>query len=137
MGTYIPLMSRQNTDSCGMFTFSECCPDLKRNSVTIRRDTINSRLPRSASIDSMVEAVWAESSESPEQLIPEKRPSLRPDRPLALVSPSVGRRMKGQRGINVYFAEIDQKGPGVCRIDMFFGKKYPIGVCNPLHVNVM
>lgn len=47
----------------------------------------------------MVEAVWAE---NPIEAIPypEKRPSLRPDRPMTLVSPSVGRRMKGQRGIN-------------------------------------
>ncbi|KAJ3645180.1 hypothetical protein Zmor_022860 [Zophobas morio] len=70
--------------------------------VKMGRDTLNSRLPRSSSIDSMVEAVWAESVEAAAEpaATPEKRPSLRPDRPLALVSPSVGRRMKGQRGIN-------------------------------------
>lgn len=56
-------------------------------------------MPRSSSIDSMVEAVWSETVlEAPLPI--EKRPSLRPDRTLALVSPSVGRRMKGQRGIN-------------------------------------
>lgn len=46
----------------------------------------------------MVEAVWAESTSEPET--PQKRTSLRPDRPAALVSPSVGRRMKGQRSLN-------------------------------------
>lgn len=59
-------------------------------------------MPRSSSIDSMVEAVWSENVEVT-PIVPcnvEKRPSLRPDRPLTLVSPSVGRRMKGQRGIN-------------------------------------
>ncbi|GJQ72394.1 hypothetical protein Trydic_g3475 [Trypoxylus dichotomus] len=56
-------------------------------------------MPRSSSIDSMVEAVWSETVlEAPLPI--EKRPSLRPDRTLALVSPSVGRRMKGQRGVN-------------------------------------
>lgn len=54
----------------------------------------------------MVEAVWAESVETPSENIMvhspiEKRPSLRAERTsLTLVSPSVGRRMKGQRGIN-------------------------------------
>ncbi|CAH0563968.1 unnamed protein product [Brassicogethes aeneus] len=72
-----------------------------------RRGTISSRLPRSSSIDSMVEAVWSESQDPPIEpiIIPEKRPSLRPDRTLALVSPSVGRRMKGQRGVNGEWAK--------------------------------
>lgn len=49
----------------------------------------------------MVEAVWAESVVEPEPEMPtQKRPSLRPERPVALVSPSVGRRMKGHRGVN-------------------------------------
>ncbi|XP_064213663.1 ankyrin repeat and fibronectin type-III domain-containing protein 1 isoform X2 [Tribolium castaneum] len=65
-----------------------------------RRDTLHSRLPRSSSIDSMVEAVWAEEAAAEPVAAAEKRPSLRADRPLAIVSPSVGRRMKGQRGIN-------------------------------------
>lgn len=56
-------------------------------------------MPRSSSIDSMVEAVWSETVLEP-SLPTEKRPSLRPDRTLTLVSPSVGRRMKGQRGVN-------------------------------------
>lgn len=63
-------------------------------------------MPRSSSIDSMVEAVWSEQIEAIPTLpssVVEKRPSLRPDRPLTLVSPSVGRRMKGQRGINGTF----------------------------------
>lgn len=56
----------------------------------------------------MVEAVWSESIETTTPILPspsiiEKRPSLRPDRPLTLVSPSVGRRMKGQRGVNGKF----------------------------------
>lgn len=56
-------------------------------------------MPRSSSIDSMVDAVWAETV--PEVLSStEKRPSLRPEKSSVLVSPSVGRRMKGQRGIN-------------------------------------
>nr|XP_015838501.1 PREDICTED: uncharacterized protein LOC661343 isoform X4 [Tribolium castaneum] len=66
----------------------------------LRRDTLHSRLPRSSSIDSMVEAVWAEEAAAEPVAAAEKRPSLRADRPLAIVSPSVGRRMKGQRGIN-------------------------------------
>lgn len=66
-----------------------------------RRDTVNNRLPRSASIDSMVDTVWAETSETVEPLVvPEKRLSVRSERALGLVSPSVGRRMKGQRGVN-------------------------------------
>ena len=71
-----------------------------------RRGT-NNNIPRSGSIDSMVDAVWAETITSPEAPIPvapiaiksEKRGSLRPDR-MSIVSPSVGRRMKGQRGVN-------------------------------------
>lgn len=49
----------------------------------------------------MVETVWAESlAESTSPPYFEKRLSLRPERPPALVSPTVGRRMKGQRAIN-------------------------------------
>lgn len=67
-------------------------------------------MTRSSSIDSMVDAVWTESSSSGGGTSPTKRGSLlapprlsyadlhRPS--LALVSPSVGRRMKGQRGVN-------------------------------------
>ncbi|XP_076270822.1 ankyrin repeat and fibronectin type III domain containing protein wide awake isoform X3 [Rhynchophorus ferrugineus] len=70
-----------------------------------RRDPGISRLPRSSSIDSMVEAVWSEAPVSPSEPLPvpvvtEKRYSLRPDRALALVSPGVGRRVKGQRATN-------------------------------------
>ncbi|KAK5640729.1 hypothetical protein RI129_009276 [Pyrocoelia pectoralis] len=66
------------------------------------RKLSGTRLPRSSSIDSMVETIWAESiSEATTPPPTDKRPSLRLDRPLALVSPTVGRRMKGQRGINV------------------------------------
>nr|XP_022917045.1 ankyrin repeat and fibronectin type-III domain-containing protein 1 isoform X2 [Onthophagus taurus] len=72
-----------------------------------RRDPIGSRMPRSASIDSMVEAVWSETVSADPTPITEKRPSLRPDRTLALVSPSVGRRMKGQRGVNALFAAVE------------------------------
>ncbi|KYB25681.1 hypothetical protein TcasGA2_TC034181 [Tribolium castaneum] len=68
--------------------------------IKMGRDTLHSRLPRSSSIDSMVEAVWAEEAAAEPVAAAEKRPSLRADRPLAIVSPSVGRRMKGQRGIN-------------------------------------
>lgn len=65
---------------------------------------MNTRLPRSASIDSMVDTVWAETVETVEPIaVPEKRTSIRSDRPLGLVSPSVGRRMKGQRGLNGEF----------------------------------
>lgn len=61
-----------------------------------RRDVVNSpHLPRSSSIDSMVEAVWTEGATSSMA-----RPSIsRPER-LSLVSPSVSRRLKGHRGIN-------------------------------------
>lgn len=48
----------------------------------------------------MVETVWAETVETTEPLVSEKRLSVRSERTLGLVSPSVGRRMKGQRGIN-------------------------------------
>lgn len=53
----------------------------------------------------MVEAVWSETPVSPSESIPvpiisEKRSSLRPDKALALVSPGVGRRVKGQRATN-------------------------------------
>lgn len=70
-----------------------------------RRDPFNNRLPRSSSIDSMVEAVWSETPVSPSEpssisLTSEKRTSLRPDKALGLVSPSVGRRAKGQRATN-------------------------------------
>lgn len=73
--------------------------------ICFRRDPLNSRLPRSSSIDSMVEAVWSETPVSPSEPLPvpilsEKRSSLRPDKALALVSPSVGRRAKGQRATN-------------------------------------
>lgn len=64
---------------------------------------MGSRLPRSSSVDSMVEAVWAESVVVEQDPPSQKRPSIRPDRPVALVSPSVGRRVKGQRGINGEF----------------------------------
>ncbi|KAK4874871.1 hypothetical protein RN001_014231 [Aquatica leii] len=65
------------------------------------RKLSNTRLPRSSSIDSMVETIWADSiSEATTPPPVEKRPSIRLERPLALVSPTVGRRMKGQRGIN-------------------------------------
>ncbi|XP_018321711.1 uncharacterized protein LOC108734587 isoform X2 [Agrilus planipennis] len=64
-----------------------------------RRDQTDSRIPRSSSIDSMVETVWTEDSLTAIPCI-EKRPSLRPERTLALVSPSVGRRMKNQRSLN-------------------------------------
>lgn len=61
-------------------------------------------LPRSSSIDSMVDAVWTETMSG--STSPTKRTSITStgsggrERPLSLVSPSVGRRMKGQRGIN-------------------------------------
>lgn len=80
-------------------------------------------MPRSSSIDSMVEAVWSESIETTMPMTPcnvEKRPSLRPDRPLTLVSPSVGRRMKGQRGIN-------GKSFFITSITCYRKKKLPIG----------
>lgn len=78
------------------------------------RKDITSRLPRSASIDSMVETVWAESFVEPlqqkssqprqfQRLPVEKRASVTSrasDRTLALVSPSVGRRLKGHRSVN-------------------------------------
>lgn len=53
----------------------------------------------------MVEAVWSETPVSPSEpssisLTSEKRTSLRPDKALGLVSPSVGRRAKGQRATN-------------------------------------
>lgn len=65
------------------------------------RKMSNVRLPRSSSIDSMVETVWADGINEATTPPPmEKKPSLRPERPLTLVSPTVGRRMKGQRGIN-------------------------------------
>lgn len=52
----------------------------------------------------MVDTVWAETAETVEPLVvPEKRLSVRSERALGLVSPSVGRRMKGQRGINGEF----------------------------------
>ncbi|KAF5284383.1 hypothetical protein FQA39_LY17058 [Lamprigera yunnana] len=66
------------------------------------RKLSGTRLPRSSSIDSMVETIWADSiSETTTSSPVDKRPSIRLDRPLTLVSPTVGRRMKGQRGINV------------------------------------
>ncbi|XP_019761936.1 uncharacterized protein LOC109538936 isoform X3 [Dendroctonus ponderosae] len=72
-----------------------------------RRGPLSNRLPRSSSIDSMVEAVWSETPVSPSESIPvpivsEKRSSLRPDKALALVSPGVGRRVKGQRATNEF-----------------------------------
>ncbi|XP_050299390.1 uncharacterized protein LOC126738206 isoform X2 [Anthonomus grandis grandis] len=77
-----------------------------------RRDPLNNRLPRSSSIDSMVEAVWSEMPISPSESLPipaitEKRSSLRPDKALALVSPSVGRRVKGQRATNALFSAVE------------------------------
>ncbi|XP_065168929.1 ankyrin repeat and fibronectin type-III domain-containing protein 1 isoform X2 [Atheta coriaria] len=85
------------------------------------RKDITSRLPRSASIDSMVETVWAESFVEPlqqkssqprqfQRLPVEKRASVTSrasDRTLALVSPSVGRRLKGHRSVNALFAAIE------------------------------
>ncbi|GBP19923.1 hypothetical protein EVAR_11313_1 [Eumeta japonica] len=50
------------------------------------------QLPRSTSIDSVVEAVYARRAEPPPPIVP------RADRALSLVSPAVGRRAKGQRG---------------------------------------
>ncbi|KAK9883278.1 hypothetical protein WA026_001462 [Henosepilachna vigintioctopunctata] len=99
------LLNNQNSGDKNQMRVEEA--NVTRRLSWERRDTLNTRLPRSSSIDSMVEAVWAETvTVSPLELpippVQEKRMSLRPDRPLALVSPSVGRRMKGQRGINAH-----------------------------------
>ncbi|GLV44952.1 hypothetical protein CBL_14476 [Carabus blaptoides fortunei] len=72
------------------------------NRIRSKRETTCSHMTRSSSIDSMIEAVWAENGSptkrgsllAPPRFSEQHRPSL------ALVSPSVGRRMKGQRGIN-------------------------------------
>jgi hypothetical protein len=65
-----------------------------------------SQLSRSSSIDSVVEATsgcWGEQEPSSKSLqLPRRLPSPllhRPERPVLLVSPSVGRRMKGQRAV--------------------------------------
>lgn len=74
---------------------------VKSTLLVFRRDTVSNRLPRSVSIDSMVDTIWAEPTETVEPIsVPEKRLSVRSERALGLVSPSVGRRMKGQRGVN-------------------------------------
>lgn len=64
-----------------------------------RRDTV--RITRSASIDSMVDTLWAETLGTVEPHVPEKILAMRSERALgSLVSPLVGRRMKGQRRVN-------------------------------------
>jgi hypothetical protein len=72
-----------------------------------RRDMNQSQLSRSSSIDSIVEAVsvgWGDKETVSNALQPQRRapsPLLsRPERPALLVSPSVGRRMKGQRAVS-------------------------------------
>lgn len=66
----------------------------------------------------MVETVWAESiAEATTPPPTEKRPSLRPDRPLALVSPTVGRRMKGQRGVNGKYTPLKLSYPKVSMLN--------------------
>ncbi|XP_017782500.1 PREDICTED: uncharacterized protein LOC108566897 isoform X2 [Nicrophorus vespilloides] len=102
-------MSSPNTGSNAFNRLSKLLNQSSKSNVAIdetsvirrlsweRRDTLSSKMPRSASIDSMVEAVWAESVV---QVPTEKRSSLRAERTIALVSPSVGRRLKGQRSIN-------------------------------------
>jgi hypothetical protein len=69
------------------------------------RDPATGHLPRSSSIDSMVEAVWCDSprasisSECPQTLTPNYGNLLAPRRE-SFMSPAAGRRTKQHRGIN-------------------------------------
>ncbi|XP_069684957.1 ankyrin repeat and fibronectin type-III domain-containing protein 1 isoform X3 [Periplaneta americana] len=77
-----------------------------------RRDVNQTQLPRSSSIDSVVEAAaaWGDQDGSGNLQPPRRLPSPllhRPERPLSLVSPSVGRRMKGQRAVSALFAAVE------------------------------
>lgn len=79
-----------------------------------RENAANNRLPRSASIDSMVEAVWSESSRPSLTVYPPESTSStyaqnfqtltisneNSSRRESLLSPSSGRRTKQHRGIN-------------------------------------
>lgn len=78
-----------------------------------RENAANNRLPRSASIDSMVEAVWSESSRPSLTVYPPESTSAyaqnfqtltisneSSSRRESLLSPSSGRRTKQHRGIN-------------------------------------
>ncbi|KAJ9587137.1 hypothetical protein L9F63_019343, partial [Diploptera punctata] len=61
-------------------------------------------LPRSSSIDSVVEAAaaWGDQDSSTTLQPPRRLPSPllhRPERPLSLVSPSISRRLKGHRAV--------------------------------------
>lgn len=75
--------------------------------VCFRWDVNQRQLSRSSSIDSIVEAASAgfsyQESSTNTLLQPRRVPSPllpRPERPVPLVSPSVGRRMKGQRAVS-------------------------------------
>lgn len=76
-------------------------PHFRQRSVfrCCRRDSSASRLPRSSSIDSVVDAAWASpvaSHRVPSPLLGVRHDSRAP--PL-LASPSVGRRLKGARAV--------------------------------------
>ncbi|XP_073945579.1 uncharacterized protein isoform X3 [Choristoneura fumiferana] len=70
-----------------------------------RRESFG-QLPRSASIDSMVEAAICARHSEPSQPITLQLPG-RADRALSLVSPAVGRRAKSQRGQAALFAAVE------------------------------
>ncbi|XP_066139820.1 ankyrin repeat and fibronectin type-III domain-containing protein 1 isoform X3 [Euwallacea fornicatus] len=123
----MPTSPQPGPSTCGAFSKISklLTPGSSKNQIVIdesnvirrlsweRRDPLNNRLPRSSSIDSMVEAVWSETPISPSEspisitITSDKRTSLRPDKALGLMSPSVGRRVKGQRATNALFSAIE------------------------------
>lgn len=102
---------------------------IEKKKIYSRRDGANSRLPRSSSIDSMVEAVWNDASPSPSPrpslcvpqtssnlLQPDYGVSQPPSRRESLLSPSAGRRSKQNRGMT---------GKWMCHL-LLFKFKYKI-----------